>query len=175
MKVLIVEDDPVTKRLLESFLTEWGYDIQVVGDGRAAWEALRDSDAPNLILSDWMMPDMNGVELCKKIRAMKNTDYIYFILLTSKGSRENVIEGLQSGADDFIIKPFNQDELKYRVKIGERIIELERRIMLLAKTDHLTGLLNRRAYWRTSIISKRSMTPMAIRPEILFFSDLPVN
>lgn len=146
MKVLIVEDDPVTKHLLGAFLTEWGYDIQVVGDGRTAWEALQESEAPNLIISDWMMPDMNGVELCKKICAMNKTDYTYFILLTSKGAREDVIEGLQSGADDFIIKPFDKDELKYRVKIGERIIKLEQRILQLAKTDHLTGLLNRRAF-----------------------------
>ena len=148
MKVLIVEDDPVTKRLLEAFLTEWGYDIQVVGDGRAAWEALQESDAPSLIISDWMMPDMNGVELCKKIRAMGKADYTYFILLTSKGSREDVIEGLQAGADDFIIKPFDQDELKYRLKIGERIIKLEQRILILAETDHLTGVLNRRAFMK---------------------------
>ena len=108
MKVLIVEDDPITKRLLEAFLTEWGYDIQMAGDGRAAWEALQESEAPNLIISDWMMPDMNGVELCKKIRGMKKTDYTYFILLTSKGSKKDIIEGLQAGADDFIIKPFDQ-------------------------------------------------------------------
>ena len=96
MKVLIVEDDPVTQHLLGAFLTEWEYDIQVVGDGRAAWKALQETEAPNLVISDWMMPDMNGVELCKKICAMNKTDYTYFILLTSKGSREDIIEGLQS-------------------------------------------------------------------------------
>lgn len=146
MKVLIVEDNLVTKRLLEISLTKWGYGIQVVGDGRAAWEALQEYESPNLIISDWIMPDMSGVELCKKIRDMGKNDYTYFILLTSKGSKEDVIEGLQSGADDFIIKPFDPDELKYRVKIGERIIRLEQRIQRMAKTDHLTGVMNRRAF-----------------------------
>ncbi len=146
MKVLIAEDDPVGRRLLEAFLCEWGYDVLAVSNGREAWEAIQEPEAPNLVISDWMMPDMNGAELCKKIRAMNRTDYIYFIMLTSKIEKEDVIEGLQSGADDFIIKPFDHNELKYRVKIGERIIKLEQRIQQLARTDHLTGLLNRRAF-----------------------------
>ncbi|MFH2218488.1 MAG: diguanylate cyclase [Pseudomonadota bacterium] len=146
MKILIVEDDPISKRLLEAFLIEWGYDIQVAGDGRSAWEVLQNPEAPSIVISDWMMPDMNGVELCKKIRGMNRADYTYFILLTSKGTKEDIVEGLQSGADDFITKPFDRDELKYRVRIGERIISLEQRILQLAKTDPLTGLLNRRAF-----------------------------
>ncbi len=146
MKVLIVEDDPVGRRLLEAFLCEWGYDVLATSNGREAWEVLQNPEAPNLVISDWMMPDMNGAELCKNIRAMNRADYIYFIMLTSKGEKEDVIEGLQSGADDFIIKPFDKNELKYRVKIGERIIKLEQRIRHLAMTDALTGLLNRRAF-----------------------------
>jgi len=146
VKVLIAEDDPVGRRLLEAFLQEWGYEVRVTSDGREAWGVLQEPEAPNLIISDWMMPDMDGSELCKKIRAMNRTDYIYFIILTGKGKKEDVIEGLQSGADDFIIKPFDQDELKYRVKIGERIIKLEQHVQQLARTDHLTGVLNRRAF-----------------------------
>jgi two-component system chemotaxis response regulator CheY len=132
--------------MLETFLRKWGYDIVITTNGREAWEVLQEPEAPNLVISDWMMPDMDGLELCRRIREMERAEYIYFIILTSKGKKEDVITGLEAGADDYLIKPFNQDELKYRVKIGERIIELERRILRLASTDSLTGVLNRRAF-----------------------------
>lgn len=148
MKVMIVEDDPISRHLLETFLSDWDYDILAVNDGTEAWETIKESktQAPSLIISDWMMPNMNGLELCKKIREMEKHDYIYFILLTSKSERKDVIEGLDSGADDFIVKPFDHGELKSRVKIGERIINLESRIMEMANKDFLTGILNRRAF-----------------------------
>jgi two-component system chemotaxis response regulator CheY len=146
MKVLIAEDDPVGRRLLEAFLQEWGYDVLATGDGREAWEIIQEPESPNLIISDWIMPHMDGVELCEKIRQMERSDYIYFIILTAKTNKEDVIKGLKSGADDFIIKPFDNDELKHRLKIGERIIKLERHILQLANTDSLTGVLNRRAF-----------------------------
>jgi len=132
--------------MLETFLRKWGYDIVITTNGREAWEVLQEPEAPNLVISDWMMPDMDGLELCRRIREMERAEYIYFIILTSKGKKEDVITGLEAGADDYLIKPFNQDELKYRVKIGERIIELERRILRLASTDSLTEVLNRRAF-----------------------------
>lgn len=146
MKILIADDDPVSRRLLEAFLRKWRYDVVVTCDGREAWEAIQKPEAPNLVISDWMMPGMDGLELCHKIREMERPDYIYFIILTSKGSKEDVVKGLEAGADDFLIKPFHQEELKYRVQIGERIIELEHRILELASTDSLTGVLNRRAF-----------------------------
>lgn len=146
MKVLIAEDDPVSRRLLESFLHEWGYEVVITADGGAAWEAMLNPDAPNLVISDWMMPNMTGIELCTHIRAMKKSRYTYFIVLTTKAEKQDVIEGLQAGADDFLIKPFDQNELRYRLKIGERIIRLEHRILELANTDALTGMLNRRAF-----------------------------
>ncbi len=146
MKVLIAEDDLVSSRLLEIYLDKWGYDVLVAGDGNEAWEAIQDPEAPNLVISDWMMPNMDGLELCRKIRQMKRSAYVYFIILTTKVRKEDLIEGLVAGADDFLTKPFNKDELRYRVKIGERIIELERRILDLAYLDPLTGVLNRRAF-----------------------------
>ena len=93
-----------------------------------------------------MMPGMDGVEICRKLRQLKLPNYVYVILLTARSKREDVISGLESGADDYIIKPFNREELKSRLKIGQRIIELEHRILRLASTDYLTGLLNRRAF-----------------------------
>jgi two-component system chemotaxis response regulator CheY len=146
MKILIAEDDPVSRRLLEAFLSKWGYDIVVTSDGSEAWDVLQRPEAPNLVISDWMMPNIDGLELCRKIREMERSSYTYFIILTAKERKEDVIKGLEAGADDFLIKPFNQEELKYRVQIGERIIELEQRILQLASTDSLTGVLNRRAF-----------------------------
>ena len=146
MKVMIVEDEPISRRILENFLREWGYEVISTTDGMTAWEIIRSPDAPSLIISDWMMPNMDGVELCEKIRGMEKDQYTYFILLTTRAEKGDIIKGLDSGADDFIVKPFDREELKYRVKIGERIINLEQRIMQLANTDYLTGVLNRRAF-----------------------------
>ena len=146
MKILIAEDDPVSRRLLEAFLSKWGYDVVVTCDGREAWEVLNGANAPSLVVSDWMMPKVDGLELCRKIREMQRSSYTYFIILTAKERKEDVVKGLEAGADDFLIKPFHQEELKYRVQIGKRIIELEQRILVLASTDPLTGVLNRRAF-----------------------------
>lgn len=146
MKILIADDDRVYKHLLETFLGEWGYDVISVNNGAEAWEIMQQPDAPSLVISDWMMPSMSGLELCEKIRGRDKTEYTYLILLTAKTEKNDVIKGLEAGADDFVTKPFDQLELKYRVKIGERIINLERRISEMAKTDFLTGILNRRAF-----------------------------
>lgn len=171
MKILIAEDDTISRRLLESFLRKWGYDVLVASDGAEAWEAMHEPEAPNLVISDWMMPNMDGLELCGNIRAMEKSGYTYFIILTAKGRKEDVIEGLEAGADDFLIKPFDQEELKYRVKIGERIIRLEHRILELAGTDALTGVLNRRAFIeRTEMEIHRLQR--ASRPLSLILTDI---
>jgi len=171
MKILIAEDDTISRRLLESFLRKWGYDVLVTSDGVEAWKAMQEPKAPNLVISDWMMPNMDGLELCGNIRAMEKSGYTYFIILTAKGRKEDVIEGLEAGADDFLIKPFDQEELKYRVKIGERIIRLEHRILELASTDALTGVLNRRAFIeRTEMEIHRLQR--ASRPLSLILTDI---
>ncbi len=146
MKVLIAEDDASSRRLLEASLHKWGYDVLTTCDGREALEVFQNPEAPSLVISDWMMPDMDGLGLCRKIREMERSGYVYFIILTAEGTKEDVIKGLEAGADDYLIKPFDQQELKYRIGIGKRIVKLEHRIMLLATTDPLTGVLNRRAF-----------------------------
>ena len=118
MRILIAEDDPVTRRLLEASLRKWGYDVLATVNGSEAWEALQGPEAPSLVISDWMMPVMDGLELCRKIRKMEKPGYIYFIVLTSKGMKKEIIEGLEAGADDYLTKPFDRDELKYRTMIG---------------------------------------------------------
>lgn len=146
MKVLIADDDALSRKILEDCLSEWGYDITMANNGHEAWSIIEKADRPNMAVLDWMMPGMDGVEICRRLRGLPLTNYVYVILLTARSKREDVIHGLESGADDYIIKPFNQEELKSRLKIGQRIIELEQRILRLASTDYLTGLLNRRAF-----------------------------
>jgi len=177
VKILIAEDDPVSRRLLEAFLGKWGYDIIVTCDGREAWDVLQRPEAPSMVISDWMMPSVDGLELCRKIREMGKSNYTYFIILTSKGSKEDVIHGLEAGADDFLVKPFHKEELKYRVQIGERIIELEQRILALASRDSLTGVLNRRAFMERMgqeiYRSKRGNAPFSlILADIDYFKNI---
>lgn len=146
MKILVAEDSKYYRILLEDNLKQWGYDPVPADNGAEAWEILQLEDGPRLALLDWIMPQMNGLQVCQKIRSREKESYIYVILLTSQSGKENVIAGLESGADDYIIKPFNEEELKYRLKIGERILRLENRIMQLASIDPLTGVLNRRVF-----------------------------
>lgn len=148
MNLLVVEDDPVSRRLVESFASRWGYEVTTAESAVKAWDILRGPNAPSLVVSDWMMPDMDGLELCRRIRAMDRPDYVYVILLTAKDSKEDIVEGLKAGADDYLAKPFHKNELMYRIRIGRRIVELEQRIRRAAETDPLTGLLNRGAFMR---------------------------
>ena len=146
MEILIAEDEPISRRLLEFTLRRWGYEVTTAADGSEAWEMLQSPAPPSLVISDWMMPGMDGLELCHRIRSREQPGYTYLIILTARGKKEDVIKGLEAGADDYLVKPFDQEELRCRIKIGERIINLEHRILLLANTDALTGILNRRAF-----------------------------
>jgi putative two-component system response regulator len=135
VKVLIADDDPITLQLLERSLTRHGYQVVRATDGREALEKISREDI-QLVVSDWEMPHLNGVELCQQLRASGSSGYVYVILLTGRGSTEDAIRGLQAGADDFVTKPFNSTELIQRVRTGERILSLESRdltIFALAK------------------------------------------
>ncbi len=126
MKVLVVDDDGITREMLRHALSEAGYDVETAGDGREALDVLRKGTA-RLVISDWEMPNMNGLELCQAIRAEDFNGYVYFVLLTSHGKSEHVVTGLSAGADDYITKPFEPAELKMRVRAGERILSMETR------------------------------------------------
>jgi diguanylate cyclase (GGDEF)-like protein len=152
VKVLIAEDDVVSRRLLEATLIRWGYEVVVTRDGNEAWQALQKAEAPPLAILDWMMPGMDGIEVCRKVRERGHEPYIYLILLTTKGLKENIIEGLDAGADDYLTKPFNPSELQVRLRAGMRIIALQAELIKARETlriqathDPLTGLWNRRA------------------------------
>jgi two-component system cell cycle response regulator len=152
MKVLVADDEPISRRMLEHWLRRWGYEVVVARDGLQALEILNQPDAPKLLVLDWQMPGKNGVELCCEIRQRLNEDYSYVLLLTSKCTQDDVIEGLASGADDYLTKPFNPQELQVRLRTGQRIIGLMDQLVAareaireMAMHDSLTGLWNRAA------------------------------
>lgn len=142
-RVLIADDDPLTRRLLERTLGHAGYDVVAVDNGRKALEHLSKIDGPRLALLDWLMPELNGVEVCREIRRRSEHPYAYLILLTSKTSKLDVVTGLQAGADDYITKPCDAEELKARLRSGERILKLEDKLTYDALHDPLTQLPNR--------------------------------
>ena len=125
MKILIADDDPVSRRLLESYLEKWEYDVTIAKDGTEAWQRFQEADFA-LVICDWMMPGIDGPDLIRRIRATHDHGYVYTLLLTAKSKKGDLVEGMESGADDFISKPFNHDELHVRLRAGERIIKLER-------------------------------------------------
>ncbi|HEV8428188.1 MAG TPA: response regulator transcription factor [Pyrinomonadaceae bacterium] len=125
MRILIAEDDLVSCRILESTLAGWGYEVIVTRSGAEAWETLQQENAPRLAILDWVMPGIDGVEVCRRVRQIETSTPTYLILLTAKGSKQNIVEGLSGGANDYITKPFNRDELRARVKVGVAVVELQ--------------------------------------------------
>ena len=152
LRVLIAEDDKVSRRVLEMHLKKWGYETWSACDGDDAARLLKEPDVPRLVVLDWMMPGRDGLSLCREIRARGDEPYTYVIILTAKGGKEDVVEGLDAGADDYITKPFDAQELRVRLRAGHRIIELQDELIRVreelrerATHDPLTGLLNRGA------------------------------
>lgn len=147
MRVLIAEDDRTTQVMLESLLQKWGYETTVVSDGKEAWRILSEEGGPSLALLDWLMPGMEGTEICRRIRDRnaRQGRYQYILLLTIQGERQDVVRGLEAGADDYVVKPFDSQELQMRLSVGRRILELQEKLAFSASHDHLTRLLNRHA------------------------------
>ena len=149
-KILIAEDDPISRRLLEVFLNRWGYDVAVAASGTEALDLLDQIDAPRLAVLDWMMPGLEGVQVCRKIRERKDRPYVYILLLSARAQKEDLLLGLESGADDYLTKPFDAPELRARLHVGQRILQLQDGLMaagaeLLFRATHdsLTGISNR--------------------------------
>lgn len=150
--VLIAEDDPIFRRVLENWLKKWNYRVTSLENGLDAWSVLQQKDAPQMAVLDWMMPGLDGIELCRRIRSHEGGPYKYVLLLTAKGSKEDVVAGLEAGADDYLTKPFDVNELRARVRAGKRILELQSALLRVQNElqfesahDHLTGLWNRGA------------------------------
>lgn len=129
MQVLAADDDPVIREILKAQLQAWDYEPVLCEDGNCAWERLGAEGGPQLALLDWMMPGLDGPEICRRARASARADRVYLILLTSKGRREDVVRGLEAGADDYVVKPFDEAELRARLRVGRRVVELWRQIL----------------------------------------------
>ena len=125
MKILVAEDELVSRHMLEYSLRRWGYEVTAVEDGTKAWKVLQNELAPQVAILDWQMPGMDGTEICRLIRNNPRTRAIYVVLLTARSGREDKIRGLLSGADDYITKPFDREELRARVQVGMRVLELQ--------------------------------------------------
>jgi diguanylate cyclase (GGDEF)-like protein len=168
VKILIAEDDPVSSRVLSTSLIKWGHEVVATGNGLEAWQALQEDNAPQLAILDWMMPGMAGPEVCRKVRQEITTSPIYLILLTALSRKQDVVAGLEAGADDYLTKPFDRHELRVRLQTGVRIVELQSSLRVrvreleaaiverqraedalrnLTLTDDLTGLYNHRGFF----------------------------
>jgi two-component system cell cycle response regulator len=151
-RILIAEDDPISRRMLQAFLMKWGYQVEVVADGAEALATLEEPNGPQLAVLDWMMPRLEGPQICRMVRELSDRPYIYILLLTARGQKDDLLRGLESGADDYLTKPFDSQELRARLRVGERILDLQRNLIAAreelrfsATHDVLTGILNRAA------------------------------
>jgi phosphoserine phosphatase RsbU/P len=149
MRILIAEDDSISRAFLQRTLESWGYEVIVTENGEGAWRALERPDPPSVAILDWMMPGLDGPEVCRRIRRGATPIPTYVILLTSRTGKEDTVEGLRAGADDYLTKPFDEDELHARLQVGLRLIELQRKLadevtklaQALAQVKKLHGLL----------------------------------
>ena len=150
MTVLIADDSIVSRRLLDATLRKWGYDVVCASDGEEAWEILKSEDAPSMAILDWMMPHLTGPDVCRLVREQQRDQYTYLLLLTARTLKEDLIEGMDSGADDYLTKPFDQQELQVRLRAGKRVVDLHSELLAArealrdqATRDSLTRLWNR--------------------------------
>jgi diguanylate cyclase (GGDEF)-like protein len=156
MKVLIADDSATSRAMLRSALTRWGYDVVMAENGKEALDILAKDDPPPMAVLDWVMPELTGPEVCKRVRETLREPYTYILLLTSKNTKGETVEGLEAGADDYIVKPFDQHELQVRLRAGQRIIDLQLNLLQAreelrerASKDLLTMLPNRSAIAHT--------------------------
>jgi two-component system cell cycle response regulator len=149
-KILVADDEPLSRRILSNFLTKWGYDVTVVTDGTSALGVLEGENSPRLAVLDWMMPGMEGVQICQRVRQQTDRPYVYLLLVTARSEKEDLLRGLSLGADDYLTKPFDAQELQARLLVGKRILSLQDNLIAAreelrfgATHDALTGIANR--------------------------------
>jgi sigma-B regulation protein RsbU (phosphoserine phosphatase) len=154
MQILIAEDEPVSRRLLVKTLEQWGYEVVICEDGTSAWNALQAPDAPNIAVLDWMMPGMDGPEICRGVRESGAQRQPYLMLLTSRTRMQDVVAGLKAGADDYLTKPVDREELEARLSVATRVVQLQQRLAdrvveleeAISRVRQLQGLLPICAY-----------------------------
>ncbi len=184
-QILVADDSPLFRDMLQKMLLEWGYQVIVVSDGQQAWDSLRQPNGPRLALLDWMMPGMEGAEVCRKVRATVHDRYIYMLLFSVRADLQDVVKGIESGADDYIVKPFQVDELRARLVAGQRVLALQDELVEArealrerATRDGLTGLWNRTAIFDI-LQNELARSNRSGEPLIVLMADLdgfkPVN
>ena len=184
-QILVADDSPLFRDMLQKMLLEWGYHVIAVDDGKKAWDVLRQENGPRLALLDWMMPGMEGAEVCRQVRAGIRDRYIYMMLLSVRADLEDVVKGMESGADDYIVKPFQVEELHARLRAGRRVLALQEELVEArealreqATRDGLTGLWNRTAIFDI-LQNELSRSGRSGEPLIVLMADLdgfkPVN
>ncbi len=139
MKVLVAEDDLTSRMMLEGILGNWGYDVTSVEDGSRAWEILQKKDCPKVAILDWVMPGMDGLEVCKKVKAVESLTPVYIIILTGRDTKKDIVKGFDQGADDYLTKPFDENELQARLKVAFRMVDIQ--ATLSAKLEELEDAL----------------------------------
>lgn len=143
MKILLVEDSYIDRHKVGGYLTDWGLDHVAVGSGTEAVKLLESAEPPTMALLDWLLPGLDGIDICRRIRKLGNGSYIYTVMLTSKNRKQDLLMAMEAGADDYLSKPVDPSELRARVMAGKRILELQQSLRFAATHDFLTGLLNR--------------------------------
>jgi diguanylate cyclase (GGDEF)-like protein len=173
MKILVAEDDPVALRLLQAGLVQWGYEVICATDGEKALEILQATDSPQLAILDWVMPGKDGIEVCREARKLNKKPYTYILMLTAKVRKQDIVEGLEAGADDYLIKPYDPHELRARLRAGRRIMDLQdqlvsahRLIEAQMTMDPLTGVWSRNVSLEILklqlTLSSKSDSPMSL-------------
>jgi len=173
MKVLVADDSPTTRFALKKSLVEWGYEVVEADNGEDAWRFLIKKDPPRIAVLDWMMPKVDGVEICRRLQEQEESPFVYTILLTAKSDPEDLVFGLENGAHNFQSKPYSPVELRSHISVGRRLVEADDKIKeyaarmeLLATTDSLTGIFNRRHFLSRAdqefIRSRRYHRPLSV-------------
>jgi len=184
-QILVADDSPVFRNMLQKMLVGWGYEVVAVSDGQQAWDLLRKENGPRLALLDWMMPGMEGAEICRQVRANIRDRYVYIMLLSVRADLDDVVKGIESGADDYIVKPFHLEELRARLRAGWRVLALQEELVEArealreqATRDGLTGLWNRTAIFDI-LQNELARSHRSGEPLIVLMADLdgfkPVN
>ena len=172
MRILLVEDSAIDRRKVGDYLKDWGLDHIIVANGSEAAEILAQPDPPTMALLDWMVPGIDGIELCRRIRALGVTGtYVYTVMLTSKNRKQDLLTAMEAGADDYLSKPVNADELRARILVGKRILDLQQSLKFAASHDVLTGLLNR-AEILEALHREFSRSGREGRPAVLILADI---
>jgi len=172
VKILLVEDSAIDRYQIGGYLKQWGLEFIAVENGNEAWDLLRNPDAPSLVLLDWLLPGIDGIELCQRMRKLEtNGNYIYTVMLTAKDRKQDLLTAMEAGADDYLAKPVDPSELRARILAGKRILDLQQSLRFAATHDFLTNLLNR-AEILAALQRELSRSEREVKPAAVIMADL---